>query len=383
MQQHYMDFNATAPIRPEVVEAVVQASQSVGNPSSVHAFGRAARRQIEDARLSVAVLAGARSQDVVFTSGGTEANNLALRGSGRNRVVVSAGEHDSVLQAVPDAVSAPLNTDGTLDLAALEQILADSAGSGPGKTLLSVMLANNETGVLQPIAEIAAVARRFGALLHCDAVQAAGKIPLDMDALAVDMLSLSAHKMGGPQGIGALILTPGLDLQPLLRGGGQERRRRAGTENVAGCAGFGVAAELAQTGLKEAHKLAVWRDELEERLTTLSPESRVFGQAAPRLPNTSCISMPSVPAETQLMALDLAGVAVSSGSACSSGKVQASHVLNAMGVSDDAANSALRISLGWSSKAEDVDALVGAWSNLYRRQAGRGDSAAAATSSVA
>lgn len=379
-----MDFNATAPIRPEVVEAFVRASQSVGNPSSVHGFGRGARRLVEEARRSVAALVGGRTQDVVFTSGGTEANNLALKGSGRQHVVVSAGEHDSVLQAAPDAECVPLHLDGTLDLAALERILSDAGeGASPGSLLLSVMLANNETGVIQAIPEITSIARRYGALTHCDAVQAAGKIPLDISALGVDMLSLSAHKIGGPQGIGALVLTPGLELQPLLLGGGQERRRRAGTENVAGCAGFGVAAELAVTHLADAHLLAAWRDEIEERLTGLSPESKVFGREARRLPNTTCISMPGVAAETQLMALDLAGVAVSSGSACSSGKVQPSHVLRAMGASDTEAATALRISLGWSSKAEDVETLVQAWTMLFRRQAGREASLAASATSVA
>lgn len=384
MQQHYMDFNATAPIRPEVVEAFLRASQNVGNPSSVHGFGRSARRLVEDARRSVAALVGSRSQDVVFTSGGTEANNLALKGSGKRLIVVSAGEHDSILQAMPDAESVSLNPDGTLDLAKLEQVLAEvEKRAGAGGLLLSVMLANNETGVLQAIPEISQIAKGFDALVHCDAVQAAGKVALDIVALGVDMLSLSAHKIGGPQGIGALVLTPGLDLQPLLLGGGQERRRRAGTENVAGCAGFGVAAELAVTHLGDAHSLAVWRDEIEERLTALSPESRVFGREAQRLPNTSCISMPGVPAETQLMAFDLAGVAVSSGSACSSGKVQSSHVLRAMGASDAEAASALRISLGWSSKAEDVEALVEAWTTLFLRHAGRETSLDAAASSVA
>ena len=368
-----MDFNATAPIRPEAVEAFVRASQSVGNPSSVHGFGRGARRLIEDARRSVAALAGAREQDVVFTSGGTEANNMALKGKSWRHVFVSAGEHDSVLQAVPDARRISLRSDGTLDVAELENMLsASKAPEGAGDAgdeplLVSVMLANNETGVIQDIPEVVAIAKRYGALVHCDAVQAAGKIPLDIATLGVDMLSLSAHKIGGPQGVGALVLTPGLALQPLLLGGGQERRRRAGTENVSGCAAFGVAADLAVSYLADNAKLSGWRDEIEAQLKALAPESRIFGGAAQRLPNTSCISMPGVSAEVQLMALDLAGVAVSSGSACSSGKVQPSHVLRAMGASDAEAGSALRISLGWSSKQEDVEAFVEAWTSLYRR----------------
>ena len=379
MRQHYLDFNATAPIRPEVIEAVTVAMRTIGNPSSVHGPGRAARRLIEDARRAVAAMVGGRNQDVVFTSGGTEANNLALKGSGRARLVVGAGEHDSVHQAAPQSARVPMDADGVVDLEKLEEALNEDAPPA----LLSLMLANNETGVIQPIAEAAAIAHRAGALVHCDAVQAAGKLPLDMLSLGVDLLTLSAHKIGGPQGIGALILTPGVELKPLLLGGGQERRRRAGTENVAGCAGFGVAAGLALAKLPEAHSQAGWRDDLERQITGLSPESVIFGRAADRLPNTSCITMPGVPAETQVMALDLAGVAVSSGSACSSGKVQASHVLKAMGVSEAVASTAIRVSLGWSSEAGDVDAFVKAWAALFQRHAGPGPSRGLTVSSVA
>jgi cysteine desulfurase len=378
-EKHYMDFNATAPIRPEVVQAVIGAFRSVGNPSSVHAFGRASRQLVEDARRSVARLVGTRSQDVIFTSGGTEANNLALAGSGRRRVLMTAGEHDSILQAAPDAERITLKPDGMVDLDALTHVL--SAVNEPA--LLSIMLANNETGVIQPVPEAVAIARRYGAAVHCDAVQAAGKIPVDLAALGVDMLTLSAHKIGGPQGVGALVLAPGFEISPLLRGGGQERRRRAGTENVAGCAGFGVAAELAAEHEVTARGLSEWRDAIERRILELSPKSRIFGREAGRLPNTICVTMPDVPAETQVMALDLAGVAVSSGSACSSGKVQPSHVLRAMGASREEAASAIRVSLGWSSRAEDVEAFLDAWAALYHRRAGGTPGAPQKTSSVA
>lgn len=379
MRRHYLDFNATAPIRPEVIEAVTNAMRSVGNPSSVHAAGREARRIVENARQSVAALAGARSQDVIFTSGGTEANNLALQSSGRERILVGAGEHDSVLQAAPDAVRIPLNGEGAVDLTKLAELLED--GSRP--SLVSLMFANNETGVIQPVVEAAELARKAGALVHCDAVQAAGKLPINMTELGVDMLTLSAHKFGGPQGIGALVLKPGLELKPLLRGGGQERRRRAGTENVAACAGFGVAADLALTQLPQARSLSALRDDFERRIAEMSPESEIFGRAVERLPNTSCLTMPGVSAETQVMALDLAGVAVSSGSACSSGKVQASHVLKAMGVEDAVASTAIRVSLGWSNTADDVDALVAAWHALYQRKSARRLSSDLSVSSVA
>lgn len=379
MRQHYLDFNATAPIRPEVIDAVAAAMRIVGNPSSVHGAGRGARRLLEDARRSVAALAGVRSQDVIFTAGGTEANNLALKGAGRDRILVSAGEHDSVLQAASSGELVPLTVAGIVDLAKLAEMLAQDERPG----LVSLMLANNETGVIQPVAEAAEMARSAGALMHCDAVQAAGKLPLDMAELGVDMLTLSAHKLGGPQGVGALVLAPGVEMRPLLQGGGQERRRRAGTENVAGCAGFGVAADIALSRLPDAQLLSAWRDDFERRIAAAAPESIVFGRTAERLPNTSCLTMPGVRAETQVMALDLAGVAVSSGSACSSGKVQASHVLKAMGVEEATASTAIRVSLGWSSEAGDLDALVEAWITLFQRHRAQEPTSTVSVTSVA
>ncbi len=359
----YLDYNATAPIRPEALDAMTAALCQPGNASSVHAPGRRARRLVEEARAKVAALAGVEPAWVTFTSGGTEANNLALGGLPCQRVLVSAGEHDSVLQAAPEAEAIALTPEGLIDLDALAPALA----AAPEGSLVSVMLANNETGVIQPLEAVVTLAREAGAWVHCDAVQAAGKVPLDMATLGVDLMTLSAHKLGGPQGAGALLARPELPLQPLQRGGGQERRRRAGTENLPGIAGFGAAAEVALRELSALAALAELRDRFEAEAKIIAPGLKIFGASVARLPNTSCVAVADLPAETQLMALDLAGVAVSSGAACSSGKVQPSHVLTAMGASAQEAASAIRVSLGWNSSAEDVDRLLAAWGDLYRR----------------
>ena len=366
----YLDHNATAPVRPEAVEAVARTLSLVGNPSSVHGYGRAARRLVEEARERVAALAGAQPEDVVFTGGGSEANNLALGGCGRRRILVSAVEHDSILNADATGETVPVDGDGVIDLDALDTLLAREGTPA----LVSVMLANNETGTIQPVASVVEVARRHDALVHCDAVQAAGKTAFSFSGLGVDMLTLSAHKMGGPQGIGALVVGAGVALKAQVRGGGQERGRRAGTESVPLIAGFGAAALAVGTadGGKEVRRLARLRDGLEERLARLRPAPLFLGQGAPRLPNTSCIAMPGVASETQVMALDLAGVAVSAGSACSSGKVRPSHVLRAMGLGEAEAGSAIRISLGWTSTAADVERFVSAWSEIDERLGGGG-----------
>jgi cysteine desulfurase len=348
----YLDHNATSPLRPMALDAMVEALQTGGNPSSVHRPGRAARARVDKARKQVASLVGALPGEVIFTSGGTEANNMALRGAGRARVLVSAIEHDSVLKAVPGAELIPVDGNGVVDLAALERLL-------PGApALVSVMQANNETGVIQPIGEIVRLARAAGALVHCDAVQAAGKIRVDLHGLGVDYLSLSAHKLGGPTGVGALVARAAAPLAPDRVGGGQEAWRRAGTENVAGIAGFGAAAEASRHGLD----VSALRDRIEAALP-----GRVYGALAPRLPNTTCIAMPGVPAETQVMGLDLAGVAVSAGSACSSGKVTRSAVLTAMGIDTAEAATAIRISCGWNTIFEDIERLIAAWQGLYIR----------------
>ncbi len=355
----YLDHNATSPLRPAAFGAMVEALRAGGNPSSVHGVGRAARNRIDAARRQAAALVGALPAEIVFTSGGTEANNLALSGAGRRRVLASAVEHDSVLNAARNLELVPVDGNGVVDLAALQRLLATSREPA----LVSVMFANNETGVIQPITEIVRLARAAGALIHCDAVQGAGKVPVDMHGLGVDYLSLSAHKLGGPTGVGALVVRDGAPFHTDRRGGGQESNRRAGTENVAGIAGFGVAAVEAKSGLATA----ALRDRLETSLIAISPGARVFGAGAPRLPNTVCISMPGVRAETQVMALDLAGVAVSAGAACSSGKVSRSAVLSAMGVEVAESETALRISFGWSTVSEDIERLIAAWRDLYIR----------------
>ena len=363
----YLDYNATAPLRPEARQAVKATLAEIGNPSSVHRFGQGARRRVEQARAQVAALVHAEASWVLFTSGGTEANNLALRGAGRARVLVSAIEHDSVLAAAPEAERSPVGPDGVVRLESLEALLEGD----PRPALVSIMLANNETGVIQPVAEAAQVAHAHGALIHCDAVQAAGKIPVDFAELGVDMLSLSAHKLGGPQGVGALVVGRQVALAPEQRGGGQERGLRAGTENVPGIAGFGAAAEATLGGVGDDPALARWRDRLEGSIRTLAPAARFFGAGAARLPNTACFTMPGVPSETQVIALDLAGVAVSAGSACSSGKVRPSHVLRAMGASEAEAGSAIRVSLGWRSEENDIERLLEAWGALYARAGSR------------
>lgn len=359
----YLDWNATAPVRAEAAAAVAAALSLCGNPSSVHRAGREARRLLERARAEVAALVGASAEAVVFASGGTEANALALRAFPERRVLVSAIEHDSVLANAPDAPRIPAGRDGVIDLSALERWLA--ADRRPA--LVSVMLANNETGAIQPVAEATRLAHAHGALIHCDAVQGAGKLPIDVQQLGCDLLTLSAHKLGGPTGVGALVVSAGLDPVPLVRGGGQERNRRAGTENLPGICGFGAAARLATAEMDAWRAVAALRDDAERRLTAIAPDAVVYASATARLPNTICIAMPRVPAATQVMALDLAGVMVSAGAACSSGKVRRSHVLDAMGAPESDAECAIRISLGWSTTAAEIDQLVGAWGALYAR----------------
>jgi cysteine desulfurase len=370
----YLDWNATAPLRPQAREAMVAALDALGNPSSVHAEGRAARRLIDDARRHVAALVGAAPADVVFPSGGTEANATALSPSLRaadgrpmDVLLVSAIEHPSVLAGgrfpADAVVPVQVGRDGTIDLAALERLLA-SVG---GRALLSLMHANNETGVVQPVAQAAAIVHAAGGLLHVDAVQAAGRIPCDIKALGADLLAISAHKLGGPKGVGALVRRSDAVSwpAPLIKGGGQERGTRAGTENVAAVAGFGAAAAAAARHLEaERGRLGGLRDRLEAGLGAEFPQTVVFGSGAERLPNTTLFALPGVKAETAVIALDLAGVAVSSGAACSSGKVAASHVLAAMGVPAAVARGAVRVSLGYASQETDTERFLAAWSTL-------------------
>lgn len=361
----YLDHNASVPMGSSVLEAMTEAARQCGNPSSVHEYGRRVRARIEAARKDVAAIVGAAASQVVFTSGATEANAVALRACGRARVFVSAAEHVSVLEAHPDAVIIPVDGDGVATPSAVRAALTADGVDGE-EAIVSVMLANNETGVIQPIAEIAAVAREHGALMHCDAVQAPGRRPVDMAALGVDLMTVSAHKIGGPAGVGALILRDASLLRPDTKGGGQEKGLRGGTENITGIAGFGAAAKRA-LAMHGADDTARRRDRIEARITQEIPDAVVFGVGAPRLPNTSCIAIPGIGAETQVMALDLAGYAVSAGSACSSGKVKTSHVLLSMRVDDEIARCAIRISLGPDTTDADIDGFIAAWIELIHR----------------
>ncbi|MCP5432622.1 MAG: cysteine desulfurase [Alphaproteobacteria bacterium] len=372
----YLDCNATAPVRPEVAEAVSAALREGGNASSVHGPGRRARARIEAAREAVKALVGAARAELVFTSGGSEANALALCGlASANRVgavLIGATEHPSAGEAARSlglpVAEIPVGRDG-VPIAAEAVARVEEIRAARGRPLVALMLANNETGVLAPVAELARAIRGAApdALIHCDAVQAAGKIPVDFAALGVDSLSLSAHKLGGPQGVGALVLAEGVLLAARQRGGGQEKGYRAGTENGPGIAGFGRAAELCAAEAADGPRLAALRDRLEAHARRIASGLEIAGAGAPRLPNTSALVFPGVKAETLVMALDLAGVAVSSGSACSSGKVRESHVLKAMGFGADAA-SGVRVSLGWASREEEVDLFLEALAGHFARR---------------
>jgi cysteine desulfurase len=367
----YLDWNATTPLRPEARAAMAAAWDLGGNPSSVHAEGRESRRAVEDARAAIAGALGTEARNVVFTSGGTEANSLALTPGLRrnsslpiNRLVVSAIEHASVLTGgrfAREAVeTVGVGKSGLIDLDHLREILAD----GP-PALVSVMSANNETGAVQPTAEVADIVHGAGGALHVDAIQSFGRIPSGIRELGADLVSISAHKLGGPKGVGALVLGQGLSSpEALLRGGGQELGRRAGTENVAGIIGFGAAVTAATASLDgDLAKV----EKLRNRLETGLRQTRgvfVFSENVPRLPNTTLFTVPGLKAETAVIGFDLEGIAVSSGSACSSGKVQPSHVLEAMGFGPELAKGAVRLSLGWSTTDADIDCCLKAWRKL-------------------
>jgi cysteine desulfurase len=367
----YLDWNATTPLRREARQAMAAAWDLCGNPSSVHAEGRRARRLVEEARAAVAKAVGVLPRNIIFMSGGTEANALALTpglrapaGKPVERLLVSAIEHPSVLAGgrfPAEAVTTiGVTRAGVVDIGDLSAMLA----SGP-PALVSVMAANNETGAIQPVAEVAEIVHAAGGLLHVDAIQALGKIPFDIKVMGADIATLSAHKIGGPKGVGAVVVAEGVaGLEPLLRGGGQELGRRAGTENVAGIVGFGAAVE---TAVAASEKDAVRLERLRNRLETGLRETTgaiVFSDQTPRLPNTTLFTVPGLKAETAVIGLDLEGVAVSSGSACSSGKVQPSHVLEAMGFSGKLAQGAVRLSLGWSTTEADIDLCLKAWRKL-------------------
>ena len=366
----YADYNATAPLRPEAKAAIATALDLAGNPSSVHAEGRRVRALVEGARETVAASIGACRDDIAFTSGGTEAVGSPLRGAlqatGNAVLVASAIEHDAVSSLVTGNEAWPTRPDGVVELDWLRHATAKLMGQGY-RPLVSLMLVNNETGVIQPVAEAAEIVHAAGGLIHCDAIQALGKIEVSIIDLDVDYLSLSAHKMGGPQGVGAFYVKPGAPFRAVQTGGGQEFGRRAGTENVAGIAGFGAAADAAINGIAQYRPLALHRDRMEARLKTVAPTLQVHGGAAPRVAGVSCLGVEGLASETQIMGLDLAGFALSAGSACSSGKVKPSRVLTAMGLSDTAARSSVRASFGWNSASSEFEALAEAWIKMAAR----------------
>lgn len=362
----YLDWNATVPLRPEARAAMIAALDVIGNPSSVHAEGRRARAIVEDARERVAALVGANPADVIFTSGATEANATVMA-AGWDTIFVSAMEHDSVLAPARASGARIVEIPATRDGVAMAEIVADHwlrMSAAFGRTLVSLQAANSETGVLQPVAETAAFARAHGLAMHCDAVQAAGRIALGPLLADVEYVSIAAHKIGGPKGVGALISRAGTDLPALIRGGGQERRRRAGTENVAAIAGFGAVAEAALQALGKRADVRRRRDRLEQEVRRVTPQALVIGADAERLDNTACIALPGRSAETLVIALDLAGVSVSAGSACSSGKVGESHVLKALGLPVEVQRGAVRVSIGPETSDEDISQFVMAWSRI-------------------
>jgi len=360
----YLDFNATAPIRPEVIDAMVEGMRQGGNASSVHAEGRLARSSVEKSRKLVANLVGCNSRAVIFTGSGTEANNHALNRTGHEQLIVSAIEHESVLKARSDVSICPVTSEGVINLEELEKLLHVNKLS----KIVSLMYANNETGIIQPVMDATLLAHKYGALMHCDAIQAVGKIPIDFSKLNVDFLSLSAHKIGGPQGVGALICRDRNIISGLVRGGGQESGLRAGTENVPGIIGYGVAAKTARRQLENFNQLCLLRNKIEKCLLNIDSSIAVFGQNMERLPNTSKFATPGLASEIQVMAFDLDGVSISAGSACSAGRIETPYVLSAMGIEDDLAKCAVRVSLGWTTTQFDVDRLITSYGALYARQ---------------
>jgi len=364
----YLDHNATAPIKPEVIAEMTRVMGAGGNPSSVHAIGRGAKAILEKSRQTIADVINCRPQKIIFTGGGTEANNIALFAGGFKHIIIGATEHDSISGIGENfkghVQRLPVDENGHISPDDLKKYL-DNA---PDETLVSIMLANNETGVIQDIKALGDIVHEAGALFHTDAIQALGKIPVNFRDLGVDMMSFSAHKLNGPQGVGALVAKEKIDIPSMMVGGGQEAGRRAGTENIAGSAGFARAVELVPQNLQKMDAIKLLRDHLEQEIAAHAPDVVFYGASSQRLPNTSTILMPGVSSETQVMAFDLAGICISSGSACSSGKVKPSHVVSAMGASRDQALSTIRVSLGWNTTAWEIDAFIAAWKKLYDRK---------------
>jgi cysteine desulfurase len=371
--RHYLDYNATTPVRPEVIDAVARAMATIGNSSSVHAEGRSARAIVEEGREKLRALINAPVNGVIITGGGTEAIHYALNGVVRNgsvkRIFVSAIEHAAVpgnaAETGVPVETIPVMKSGVADVQWLRDRLKNWDAKRDGGFLVCLMFANNETGVLQPAREAADIVHEKGGLLFVDAAQAVGKVPVNFTMSGADLMAVTAHKFGGPIGVGALVAGPNLPLHPVMRGGGHEQNRRAGTHNVPAIAGLGVACDLAPSSIEKASMIASLRDRMQEAAEGAG--AVVWGKGEARLPGTLSMSAPGFSSQTQLMAMDLAGIAISSGSACSSGKTKPSHVLAAMGAGDDLATSGIRVSLGWNSKEEDADAFCREWPAAYAR----------------
>lgn len=382
-QRIYLDYNATAPVRTAAKAAVIAALDHVGNASSIHQEGRKARGLIETARDQIAKLINAQSKEITFTSGGTESNNLVLASNlgalGKKQALaatlLSATEHPSLIKAQqlsPRPVEL-INVDGNgiVDLKHLEQLLKNWQQKSDLPVLVSVMLVNNETGVIQPMQKIAALVHQYGGFIHADAIQALGKVAIDFENMNVDLLSLSSHKIGGPLGAGVLVIRLGVLVDSYIKGGGQELGLRAGTENIPAISGFGAAAQQCNDEMNSNSKYNEMRENLEVKIKQISPDAIIFAQDAPRVPTTSCFAIKGLTAERALMSLDLAGIAISSGSACSSGKVSQSHVLKAMGINDDVALCALRLSFGWNTKPQELDEFIEEYTKIYQRMLAR------------
>lgn len=362
-QNVYLDYNASAPAHSKVIEAVTDALKIQGNPSSIHADGRAARASMEDARESVAHLIGASPQSITFVSGGTEANATVIDGLRSAGVVVnvlgSSIEHPSILNHIPTDCRVPVDEQGLVDLT----VMADRLAVETKPFLFCIMLANNETGVVQPVAKVVELVHQLGGLVLCDAIQGLGKLPFDVTALGADFYTFSAHKIGGPKGTGCILSSSQVQWEAVFPGGGQERRKRAGTENTPGICGFGMAARLVDQH-RENYVDSDLRDRFELELQRVRPESVILGQQSHRLPNTTNVALPGVRSERQILKLDLAGFSVSAGSACSSGKVEPSHVLLAMGLPDEIAQSAIRVSTGPDTSWQNLERFISAWEKL-------------------
>ena len=370
-QRIYLDYNATAPLRPKARDAIMSAHADPLNASSVHAYGRMGRKIIEDTRATLASAINCPAAQITFNSGATEGNNTVISHFAQTcpteTILVGATEHPAIHDLPYASIKTiPVDHNGIIDMEALAALLADETRT----CLVSVMMANNETGTVQPIKDIAMLAHSKGALMHCDATQGLGRMNIDMQDLGIDLMSVSSHKIGGPQGVGALAISLCGIAPVLLHGGGQEKKLRAGTENVAGIAGFGAAIAQActqQTIEAEQQRLNALRTNMENDMLALMPQAVIHAHSAARLPNTTLISIPGAKAESMLMAFDLDKIAVSNGSACSSGTVKTSHVLRAMGIEDDLAKGTLRISTGWQTTPSDIQSLIQSFSKIIQR----------------